>query len=158
VRFAFLLTGIAGASCLGIGCGRDSGSRDGTVTVWQTFAGDEGGAFAGFSTTSSVRGNILGEDGPCIKYDRNTAANIVSAGNIDISGTIAPITLVYTTTGPGAPYSPSIEPPPPIFAAGATIEVIAMGSQGKDDLPAFMGEVTAPAPPLCQGSCRVVRT
>ena len=70
----------------------------------------------------------------------NTPGSSLSAGSITVAGTTTPLTLAQDA--PGDVYTPAVEPPSDLFAAGATLTAAATGGV----VPAFSGSVVAPAP------------
>jgi hypothetical protein len=65
-----------------------------------------------------------------------------SAGRIEVTGTVNPLTLAPMGTAPNVNYVPTIRPDEDVFEAGVRLAIRATG----DDVPAFYGDVLAPDP------------
>jgi len=101
--------------------------------------GMHSGAYATF-VTGSAFGNPLGSNGPCSAFASPPNTGL-SAGHIAITGTTSAFSLEPTGTSPNVAYNPNPMTPNPLFAAGATIAITAVGSP---DVPTFSTTLVAP--------------
>jgi hypothetical protein len=119
-----------------------TGPRSGLVSLGEsdTAGSASSNAIAQF-TVEPVYGTPAATDGPCTLFGMDPSDGY-GAGEIELSGTMQPISLDEQGDPPHVTYVASTEVPDPVFVPGAQLSVTAQG----DIVPAFTASVIGPMP------------